>query len=377
MKPQVNLIRLIITIMILLILFPDAKDAFLDITSSAESLSDFAPEELRGDYKWISEIDYSPDGKYIAVLSFSNRPIVLQDKNGSDYLIKDETYSLSGLRFSSDSNYLLISSNKYDSSKKEYNKSHLILYSVTNKSIIRTHEMENNYISEIAFSSDGRYYASPYRKCDDSGKCTVNIWSVNSGEIIQSITSENYQAQALTFTQDSKYLVVSYDGSGYSSDNTVFYGVDSGDVYRTLNGVYAFDLQFSDDGKVLVGENGDGEGLLVWDTDTYKQIARFTDISSPNDISLSPDGKYLMANDYYALMIWDLSTKKQILRTKVNNLDYADQFYTAKFSADGQQILIGLEVSEDSIYSMNSRAHSGRIFAYNFTEIVETYYQEH
>jgi WD40 repeat protein len=91
-------------------------------------------------------------------------------------------------------------------------------------------------------------------------------------------------------------------------------------------------------------------------------------------MSLSSDGKYLMAIDDYALMIWDISTKKQILRTKVNNLDYADRFYTAEFSADGQQILIGLKVSEDSIYSMNSRAHSGRIFAYNFTEIVESYY---
>lgn len=375
MKQQVNIFRVISTIIILIILFPSAKDAFLDITSSAESLSDFTPEELQDDYAWISEMDNSPDGRYVAVLSFSNRPIVLRDKNGSDYLIKDETYSLSELEFSSDSNYLLICSNKYNSSIKDYDKSHLILYSVTNKSIIRTHEMENNSIWEITFSPDGRYYASPYRKGDDSGKCTVNIWSVNSGEIIHSITSENYRVRALTFTQDSKYLVVSYDGSGYSSDSTVFYDVDTGSVYRTLNGVYAFDLQFSDDGNVLVGENGDGEGLLVWDTDTYKQIARFTDISSPNDISLSPDGKYLMANDYYAVMIWDLSAKKQILRTKVKNLDYADQFYTAKFSADGQQILIGLEVSEDSIYSMNSKADSGRIFAYNFTEILESYYE--
>ena len=54
MKQQVNTLRVISTIIILIILFPDAKDAFLDITSSAESLSDFTPEELQDDYAWIS-----------------------------------------------------------------------------------------------------------------------------------------------------------------------------------------------------------------------------------------------------------------------------------------------------------------------------------
>jgi uncharacterized protein with WD repeat len=374
MKQQVNILRVISTIIILIILFPDAKDAFLDITSSAESLSDFTPEELGSDYAWISEMDNSPDGRYVAVLSFPDSPIVLREKGGSKYLVDDKTSSMSELKFSSDSNYLLIASNEYNPTKKDFDNSYLTLYNVTNKSIIRTHEMENNYISEMAFSPDGRYYASPYRNGDDSGKCAVNIWSVDSGEIMQSITSENYQAQALTFTQDSKYLVVSYTGSGHSSSNTMFYDIGSGDSYRTLNQIYAFELQFSNDGNILAGYNGNGKGLLVWDTGTYKTIAKFTDISAPNDMSLSSDGKYLMAIDDYALMIWDISTKKQILRTKVNNLDYADRFYTAEFSADGQQILIGLKVSEDSIYSMNSRAHSGRIFAYNFTEIVESYY---
>ncbi|WP_340820522.1 hypothetical protein [Methanolobus sp. WCC4] len=373
MEQKVNIFRLISTIIILIVLFPGAKDAFLDITSSAKSLEDFTPEELRGDYKWIREVDLSSDGRYVAVLSFPDESIVLQEKEGNEYLVNDETSGMSELKFSSGSNYLLIGSNKYDPQKKDYGSTYVTLYNVTNKSIVRTHEMKNNYISDIDFSPDERYYASSYRKGDDSGKCTVNVWSVNSGEIVQSITSENYRALSLTFTQDSKYLVVSYDGSGYSSGSTVLYSIDTGDVYRTLNEISAFKLQLSDDGNILAEENADGKGLLVWNTDPYSKIARFTDISSPNDISLSSDGKYFMAIDDYALMIWDISSKKQILRTKVKDLDYANNFYTAKFSGDGQQILIGLEVSEDSIYSMNSRAYSGRIFAYNFTEIVESY----
>nr|WP_321497489.1 hypothetical protein [uncultured Methanolobus sp.] len=114
---------------------------------------------------------------------------------------------------------------------------------------------------------------------------------------------------------------------------------------------------------------------MVWDTSTYDVIGRFTDIGLPYDVSLSPDGKFLMAVDPSALIVWDISSKKQILRTKSYKLDYVDEFYAATFSADGKQIIVGLEATEDSMYSVGTKSDESMLFIYNFTEIVESYYQ--
>jgi WD40 repeat protein len=370
--------------------FPGAKSAFLDIVSDAKSLDEFTPETILHYDGWINEMECSPNGRYIAVCSFYSSPIMIWetiegkdnnknaiDSSKSTYLLENELYTLPGMEFSADSNYLLIYSNQYNQSTQEYNNSRLVLYNTDNKTAIRNHEMKNNLILSATFSPDGTLYASSYEANYDSEKCSINLWDTNTGEVIESITSENHEVKSLAFTQDGKYLAVSYDNWKLFSDSIVFFDVSTGNIYKTLDGISAYELQFANDGSVLAGDNGNGKGVLVLDTNNYEVIAKFTDIPQPIDISLSPDGEFLMAVDRSTLIIWDIPAKKQILRTKTKNLDYADRFYTAKFSADGQQILIGLKVSEDSIYLMNSRGYSGRIFAYNFTEIMEKYDQEH
>jgi hypothetical protein len=81
-----------------------------------------------------------------------------------------------------------------------------------------------------------------------------------------------------------------------------------------------------------------------------------------------------MAIDPSALIVWDISSKKQVMRTKSYKLDYVDEFYAAIFSADGKQIIIGLEATEASMYSVGTKSDESMVFVYNFTEIVESYY---
>lgn len=377
--------RLIFMLIILAMLFPNVKSDFMDFASTAQSLDDFTPEKATYDYDMISNIDCSPNNKYVAFGCVIDNSIVLWDKkketesfgyNGVQnsetiYILGREPYIYPGLKFSPDSKYLLVYSSYYI---PELIKSHLTLYDVENKTIVREHDVVNNDIEDVAFSPDGKYYASSYKTEEDSGHCIVNLWDTRTGDIANSIISDNYGVKSLTYTPDGEFIVISFEGNKGSADSIVFFDADTGAIHKTLDGISAFDLQFSNDGSILAGENGNEKGLLVWDTSTYHVIGRFSDIGLPYDVSLSPDGKFLMAIDPSALIVWDISSKKQILRTKSYKLDYVDEFYAATFSADGKQIIIGLEATEDSMYSVGTKSDESMVFVYNFTEIVESYY---
>jgi WD40 repeat protein len=348
-------------------------------------LNDFIPEKATYDYDMISNIDCSPDNKYVAFGCVIDNSIVLWDKkketgsfgyngvqnSGKIDILGREPYSYPGLKFSPDSKYLLAYSYYYNPKLFE---SHLTLYDVINKTTVRTHDMKNNLINYVAFSPDGRYYASSYKIGEGSGQCTVNLWDTKTGDVANSIISDNYKVKSLTFTPDGEFIVISFEGNKGSADSIVFFDADTGTIHKTLDGISAFKLQFSQDGSILAGENGNEKGLLVWDTSTYDVVGRFSDIGLPYDVSLSPDGKFLMAIDPSALIVWDISSKKQVMRTKSYKLDYVDEFYAAIFSADGKQIIIGLEATEASMYSVGTKSDESMVFVYNFTEIVESYY---
>jgi WD40 repeat protein len=67
-------------LIILISLFPDVKSDFMDFASTAQSLNDFIPEKATYDYDMISNIDCSPDNKYVAFGCVIDNSIVLWDK---------------------------------------------------------------------------------------------------------------------------------------------------------------------------------------------------------------------------------------------------------------------------------------------------------
>ena len=386
MESRMKTARLIFILIILASLFPDVKSGFIDIVSPAQSLSDFIPEKVAYEDGRVSGIACSPDNKYVAFGCAIDESIMLWNKtkdtgsfgyNGVQYsgkidVLGKEQYSIAGMEFSPDNKYLLVYSNDYD---PEHFKSHISLYEVENKTTVRVHSMDNNLIRNAAFSPDGRHYASSYKNEGGSGQCTINLWDTETGKVTDSIISDNYRVDSLTFTPDGKFVVTSFEGNEGSTDSIVFFNVDTGDTHMTLNAISAFELQFSNDGRILAGEDASGKGLLVWDTDSYEIIGRFSDINMPYDLSLSPDGKFLMAVDPYALIIWDIASKKQVLRTKSYKLDCIDDFNAAAFSADGKEIIVGLEATEDSMYLVGTKSDEYMVFIYNFTEILESYYE--
>ncbi|WP_091937637.1 WD40 repeat domain-containing protein [Methanolobus profundi] len=358
----------------------------MDSVTPAESLDDFIPEKVAYDYGRISGIDCSPDNNYVAFGCAIDGSIMLWNKtketgsfgyngvqnSGDIDILGNEPYNPAGLEFSPDNKYLLVYSNYYN---PELFESHLTLYDVENKTTVRAHDMENNLINYVAFSPDGRYYASSYKIGEGSGQCTVNLWDTETGEVEKSIISDNYRVKSLVFSPDGEFVVISFEGHEDCADSIVFFNAETGATQTTLDGISAFKLQFSKDGSILAGENGDGRGLFVWDTDSYEVKSKFYDADMPYDLSLSPDGKFLMAVDPSALIVWDISSEKQILRTKSYKLDYVDNFNAAIFSADGKEIIVGLKATEDSRYLVGTKFDEGMVFIYNFTEIVESYYE--
>src|SRR5262249_38308331 len=99
-------------------------------------------------------------------------------------------------------------------------------------------------------------------------------------------------------------------------------------------------LQFTSDGKVLVGR-GNG-GVRTWDTTSGKRIPLFPKESEggiPAGASLSPDGKLIATPGEKSLRIWEMATAK-LFRTidiDTGRVIRGQCLFTC-FSADGKML---------------------------------------
>jgi len=227
----------------------------------------------------------------------------------------------------------------------------IVVHSADSAPIILPAETE---ISALAFSPDGKTLAIGTRKSVNNGylESAVQLWDLQALKLIRTFPAKpwegdeeanigSYITRSLQFSPDGRSLVGT-DGSGF-----VLWQIASGaEKFRWLSGVSDSTLSpgWSADSRWLALPSmaqerfSDTNGIALMDTSTGKRIAFFqVEIGYARTARISPDGTLLAtAGHDCTVRVFDLGQKTSIFE------DFAQTtMFVAAFSPDGRQLIAG------------------------------------
>jgi WD40 repeat protein len=210
------------------------------------------------------------------------------------------------------------------------NKPILRLMDARSGQIIRELPGHTSSITGLAFSQDGKILLSASEASDGS----IRFWDVSSGNLLRSlaINSKN-GAPALAISPDGTLVAAAWYENfcvwDFSSGKILAQGVSS-------NGIPGF----SKDGSLMaVYGAADRSSIVVYTTNSWQPVMKFSLPALTEQFALSPDGKTLVTggdNDTGALHFWDVATGKEISHVSDNLVPSS-----IAFSPDGRVLITG------------------------------------
>ena len=182
----------------------------------------------------------------------------------------------------------------------------------------------------VAFNPDGDRVASV-------GDVAVKVWSVESGDLLFTLTPQFQYVRRTVFSRDGKRLA-----SGGLQSVTIW-NAETGREIRTFawHGSYVTDMAFGAGDRVLVvaGDNGTLQ-LLDVETGEVKLDLRGHDLKScPVSTALSPDGGTLAAGSWAWVKLRDADTGKLL-----HKLDQPQEYvHSLAFAPDGKWLAVGTD----------------------------------
>ncbi len=223
----------------------------------------------------------------------------------------------------------------------------LQLWDVEKQQLRVTLEGHTEYVSQVAFSPDGKLLATA------SGDKTVRLWDVATGKSKAVLNGHEKRVICVAFSPDGLTLA-----SG--SDDLTVRLWDLGKPAKptaTLKGHAEpiLHVAFSPDGKTLVSGSGDGN-VRLWETDTQRLHATFEDlVDDVTCLAFSPDGKTLAAGAADGVVkLWDVASAQ--VRATLDKHHRADITGIA-FSRDSLQIATGSKDRTVQVWQANNGNH--------------------
>jgi len=145
---------------------------------------------------YLSAIDYSPDGQYVAVLTqFTNIILVKkrQDRIEETDIVENQDVLL-GIKFSPKGKYLL---------GKLLDKNDYKIFNVKRKREIARLQGLSDNIDKIVFSPDDKYLLYP------GPENTLILWDIEKKETIRNYKGHTADIYSYRFSPDSDYLITS------------------------------------------------------------------------------------------------------------------------------------------------------------------------
>ena len=208
---------------------------------------------------------------------------------------------------------------------------------------LQTLEKHVEWITAVAFSSDGQFVASS--GLDHS----IFVWNPADGQVIDTLSFDTGFPSCVAFSPDSRRLAV---GSGVPSSQPLdlprivqIYEVPGGRELLTYKGHSSgvLGLAFSPNGKTVASVGGawrtrTGEAKL-WEAATGRDIHTLvghTDIIT--NVAFSPDGTRLATSSYdMTAKVWDVATGR-LLHTLSG---HSQPLECLAFSRDGTRLATG------------------------------------
>ncbi len=202
-------------------------------------------------------------------------------------------------------------------------------------------EGHNAALRGVAFSPDGKKLAT----CSEDN--TANIWNIETGEPIATLSGHQNIITSIAFSPDGKKLATG------SEDNTVkIWDADTGKADTTLKGHEAsvVCVAFSPDGERLATGSQDNTAK-IWELKTGAAQTLEGHDGFVSSISFSPNGQLLAtASEDYSIRIWDIKTSK----SREPLTAHSDVVSSVAFSPDGKKLATGSHDKTAKIWDVAS-----------------------
>lgn len=243
----------------------------------------------------INSIAFSPDGQLLAsgsedftvkVWSVPTKQIVAT----LEHVVDGFAEAVTGVSFSPDGEQLATAG------------ANVKLWDVSTFTEEKTLET-TDWLRTTTFSPDGQRLVTG----DESG--AVKIWSIQSGQSIDTLEVDANSVYSVQFSADNRTLAIAGDDglklwalpNWQSSPDSYFIGTLSESYEEEEIGAIAF----TPDGRTLA--SADGERIDLWGKDSGVHIAELENSTWVNAIAFSPDGASLASGgEDGKLRIWDL-----------------------------------------------------------------------
>jgi RNA polymerase sigma factor (sigma-70 family) len=198
-------------------------------------------------------------------------------------------------------------------------------------------------VRELAFAPDGKTlfsggYGAPIR-----------MWELATGKELRTFGGPDDDYVRLALSPDGR-LVAGVPWHYVRNDRGWTHQFLAPHVWETATGKEigvlggpqegAFDIVFSDDGKLLATTGRDDKSIHIWDATTCKELRRIP--AAALSIALSPGGKLLAAGTDKVTRLWDVASGKELKQLP----QLASGRHALAFTPNGKLLLsAGKEVS--------------------------------
>ncbi|MBW4505089.1 MAG: hypothetical protein KME64_01000 [Scytonematopsis contorta HA4267-MV1] len=237
---------------------------------------------------WIKGIAVTLDGKYIIINSDEIELWNLE--NGQlIYKISDDDFYSSEFLVTCDDKYIISYSYDYE---------HINIWDLNTGELIRTLDSPSGFGKVSGFSPNGKYAIFTL----NDG--TLKAWDWETGDVVKTLIGHGQPIDSFACTNDGKYLVTT---SGETTAKV--WDFEKGEIIQTLTDDYKFHVvAITHDSKFVISRNQYTE---VWDLQSGKIVKIFHD--NPNFITVSPNNKYIISTcEVGTLKVWDLQQTEQL-----------------------------------------------------------------
>lgn len=242
-------------------------------------------KNIRAGSNWITAVAYSHDGKYIASAGHSKKVKIWNADTGR-YIktFYGHDYAIDKVKFTPDSENI---------ASFCFRSKTMLLHNVkTGKLVKRFTFKTRGMITSCAFSPDFSKTALGVGK-------HVSIWNLGTQEKIKTFTKGKHMAgvKSIVFSPDGKFIASGGGSTIRILDGSIkIWQVSTGELIKTIKAhesdIY---LSYSPDGKYLISASTD-RSIKIWVTKTWSNVKKLTaNYEAFWSVKMSPDGKYLAA----------------------------------------------------------------------------------